>query len=43
LHKNFLEICDFFSGRPLFGSEAQPAAQIAKPLEHKIYDDYLDV
>lgn len=37
LHKEYLEICDFCSGRPLSGKEVAPAVQIQKPLPYKKY------
>lgn len=37
LHKDYLESCDFCSGRPLSGKEVAPAVQTAKPLPYTKY------
>lgn len=37
LHKDFLEICDFCSGRPLSGPEVTPAVQAKNPLQYHKY------
>jgi hypothetical protein len=37
LHKDYLETCDFCSGRPLAGVEVRPAMQVDKPLAYRRY------
>lgn len=37
LHKDYMNTCDYCSGRPLSGSEVKPAVQVQKPLA---YDKY---
>jgi len=37
LNKEYLEICDFCSGRPLSGREVEPNVQINKPLKYHKY------
>lgn len=37
LHKNYLETCDYCNGRPLSGSEIQPAIQTDKSLPYRRY------
>lgn len=34
LHKDYLETCDYCTGRPLSGTEIQPAVQTGKPLKY---------
>lgn len=37
LYKDYLETCDYCNGRPLSGSEVQPAKQLKKPLRYHKY------
>ena len=37
LNKDYIETCDFCSGRPLSGVEVMPAVQVNKPLAYKKY------
>lgn len=37
LHKDYLETCDYCNGRPLSGTEVQPAIQTNKPLAYHKY------
>ncbi|MFC2039099.1 hypothetical protein ACFLUG_04950, partial [Chloroflexota bacterium] len=36
LHKDYLETCDYCNGRPLSGTEIQPAIQTDKPLKYEL-------
>ncbi len=38
LNKDYLDLCDYCSGRPLSGNEIPPAIQTKKPLTYKKYE-----